>query len=55
MSSGGRESRRKERWRKAKTDISWVVKQMLRQERSGHHSFGREQSLCHAVTYNIRI
>ena len=30
--------------RKAKTDISWVVRQMPRQERSGNHSFSREQN-----------
>ena len=41
---------------KAKTDISCVVKQVLRQERSGHNSFGREQnfvSCCDIQCQNL--
>ena len=52
---GIKEIRRNERLRKKKTDLSQLVRQMLRQEKSGHLSFGRKQnfaSCCDSPTRN---
>ena len=51
----GKEEGKRDRGRQ-KTDISWVARQMLTQQRSGHHSFGRKQnfiSCCDSQFQNL--
>ena len=55
MSNGNRESRRKERWRKAETDISWVARQMLDRKGVDIIRLAKNRTLYHAVTSNLRI